>query len=110
MTWKTSEDIESAKIKKNNKRPDFTFVAFSGAIHSQDLVDLASDEAREAALLKQLRKVYPGIDTQITNSKFVNWLRKLFTQGSYYFPAPKEVSAWGPFWKTGSLAHIIRES
>ncbi len=96
MTWETSEDIESAKIKKNNKRPDFTFVAFSGAIHSQDLVDLASDEAREAALLKQLRKVYPGIDTQITNSKFVNWPRKLFTQGSYYFPAPTEVSALGP--------------
>jgi monoamine oxidase len=103
MTWETSEDIESAKIKKTNQQPDFTFVAFSGAVHSQDLVDLASDQAREAVLLKQLKRVYPGIDAQITNSKFVNWPRKLFTQGSYYFPAPKEVSAWGPFWKTGYL-------
>ena len=33
----------------------------------------------------------------------MNWPRKLFSQGSYYFPAPKEVSAWGPFWKTGYL-------
>ena len=103
MTWETSEDIESDQIKKNNKRPDFTFVAFSGADHSQELVDLASDAAREGALLKQLRGVYPGIDTQITNSKFVNWPRKLFSQGSYYFPAPKEVIAWGPLWKTGYL-------
>jgi monoamine oxidase len=33
----------------------------------------------------------------------MDWPRKLFTQGSYYFPAPKEVSSWGPFWKTGYL-------
>jgi monoamine oxidase len=101
MTWETSEDIESTKIKKNNKRPDFTFVAFSGAIHSQDHVDLASDEAREAALLKQLRKVYPGIDTQITNSRFVNWPRKLFTQGSYYSPPPRKSALGAP---SGKLA------
>lgn len=103
MTWETSEDVDNVKIKKINKQPDFTLVGFSGASHSQELVNLASDEAREAALLKQLRRVYPGIDTQITNSKFINWPRKRFTQGSYYFPAPKEVSAWGPFWKTGYL-------
>jgi monoamine oxidase len=100
MTWETTEDIHKVKI---NRQPDFAFVAFSGASHSQKLVDLASDPAREAALLKQLRGVYPGIDAQITNSKFMDWPRKLFTQGSYYFPAPKEVTAWGPFWKTGYL-------
>ena len=103
MTWETSQDIDSRKIKKINKQPDFTFVAFSGARHSQELVNLVSDRARNAALLKQLGNVYPGIDTQITNSKFMDWPRKLFTQGSYYFPAPNEVSAWGPFWKTGYL-------
>jgi monoamine oxidase len=100
MTWETSEDIK--KVKFNNQ-PDFALVGFSGASHSQKLVNRASDQARKAALLKQLRSVYPGIDTQITNSKFMNWPRKLFTQGSYYFPAPNEVSAWGPFWKTGYL-------
>jgi len=100
MSWETSEDIHKVKVNRN---PDFTFVAFSGASHSQSLVNLASDQAREAAVLQQLRSVYPGIDTQITNSKFMDWPRKFFTQGSYYFPAPKEVSAWGPFWKTGYL-------
>ena len=103
MTWETSEDIDDARVKKINKQPDFAFVAFSGASHSQKLVDCASDEAREATLRKQLSSVYPGIGTQITKSKFMDWPRKLFTQGSYYFPAPKEVSAWGPFWKTGYL-------
>jgi monoamine oxidase len=100
MTWETSEDIHKVKV---NKKPDFTFVAFSGASHSQELAGLASEQCRKAALLEQLRSVYPGIDTQITNSKFIDWPHKLFTQGSYYFPAPKEVSAWGPFWKTGYL-------
>jgi monoamine oxidase len=100
MTWETTEDVHKLKI---NKRPDFALVAFSGADHSQTLLNLASDQARKAALQKQLRSVYPGIDAQITTSKFMNWPRKLFTQGSYYFPRPKEVTAWGPFWKAGYL-------
>ena len=102
-TWETSEDIENVRIKQIDTQPDFSFVAFSGAGHSQKLVNLASDQARKAALLKQLASVYPGMHTQVINSKFMDWPRKLFTQGSYYFPAPKEVSAWGPFWKTGYL-------
>jgi monoamine oxidase len=100
MTWETTEDVDKVKI---NKQPDFAFVAFSGAGNSQKLIDLASDQAREVALLKQFSSVYPGIHVQITDSKFMDWPRKLFTQGSYYFPAPKEVTAWGPFWKTGYL-------
>jgi len=100
MTWETTEDVEKVKI---NKKPDFALVAFSGARHSQDLVDLASDQARETALQTQLMSVYPGIDQQIVKSEFMNWPHKLFTQGSYYFPAPKEVTSWGPFWKTGYL-------
>jgi len=100
MTWETTEDVHKSKI---NKRPEFALVAFSGASHSQDLLDLASDDARKVALETQLRKVYPRIAAQITDSKFMDWPGKLFTQGSYYFPAPGEVTAWGPFWKTGYL-------
>jgi hypothetical protein len=99
MTWETTEDV---KVKINNQ-PDFALVAFSGAGHSQKLVNLASDQARKAALRNQLTSVYPGIDAQIKKSKFMDWPGKLFTQGSYYFPAPNEVTAWGPFWKTGYL-------
>jgi monoamine oxidase len=101
MTWETTEDTKHPK--KTNKKPDFAFVAFSGADHSQELVGLGSDEAREAALRKQLTSVYPGIEAQIKKSIFMNWPGKHFSQGSYYFPAPNEVTAWGPFWKTGYL-------
>jgi hypothetical protein len=100
MTWETAEDVDKVKI---NKQSDFALVAFSGASHSQELLDLASDQAREAALLKQLSGVYPEIAAQITNSKFMDWPSKLFTQGSSYFPAPDEVTSWGPSWKTGYL-------
>lgn len=99
MTWETTEDVKV----RINKQPDFALVAFSGAGHSQELVDLASDQAREAALRKQLTSVYPGIEDQIKKSKFMDWPRKHFSQGSYYFPAPDEVTGWGPFWKTGYL-------
>jgi monoamine oxidase len=99
MTWETTEDVKV----RINKQPDFALVAFSGAGHSQKLVDLGSDEAREAALRNQLTGVYPGIEHQIKKSKFMDWPGKHFTQGSYYFPAPNEVTAWGPFWKTGYL-------
>jgi monoamine oxidase len=100
MTWETTEDVDKVKI---NKQPGFALVAFSGATHSQDLLDLASDQARKLTIEKQLSNVYPEIGAQITKSQFMNWPRKLFTQGSYYFPAPKEVTSWGPFWKTGYL-------
>lgn len=104
MTWETTEDVDVKIGKvKINRRPEFALVAFSGASHSQDLVNLPSNQSRQAALLKQLGSVYPRIGAQITNSKFMDWPRKLFTQGSYYFPSPKEVTTWGPFWKTGYL-------
>ena len=104
MTWETTEDMHHPRRKTNrNKKPNFAFVAFSGAGHSQALVNKRSDQAREATLLDQLRRVYPGIDAEVIDSKFMNWPKKHFTKGSYYFPAPKEVRAWGPFWKTGYM-------
>lgn len=102
MTWETTEDLKvRAGRFKINKHPDFALVAFSGATHARELVNRRSDAARENALRKQLTTVYPGIDAQIADSKFMNWPSKCFTQGSYYFPAPREVTAWGPFWKSG---------
>jgi monoamine oxidase len=104
MTWETTEDIHHPRRRANpNKNPNYALVAFSGAAHSQALVNLPTDRARKAVLLNQLRLVYPGIGAAVIESKFMNWPRKHFTQGSYYFPAPKEVRAWGPFWKTGYM-------
>jgi monoamine oxidase len=104
MTWETTEDTHHPRRKTNpNKKPNYAFVAFSGAGHSEELVDLPTDRDRKAVLLEQLRRVYPRISSQIIDSKFMNWPRKHFTQGSYYFPAPREVREWGPFWKTGYM-------
>jgi len=103
MTWETTEDTEHPEEANPNRKPNYVFVAFSGAGHSRRLVKLPSNRARKAALLDQLRHVYPGIDAEVIDSKFMNWPKKHFTQGSYYFPAPTEVSTWGPFWKTGYM-------
>ena len=46
--------------------------------------------------------VYP-LSVKLNCLQLQPWPGKHFTQGSYYFPAPIEVTAWGPFWKTGYL-------
>jgi len=92
MTWETTEDV---KVKINNQ-PDFALVAFSGAGHSQELVNLASDQAREAALRNQLASVYPGFDAQIKKGEIHGLARQTLHSGFLLFPGSGRSHRLGP--------------
>lgn len=51
---------------------------------------------REANYLAELEKIYPGAREQFVKAKFINWQADPFVGGSYSFPAPGEVTTFGP--------------
>jgi monoamine oxidase len=91
ITWETTEA---------DTRGDFVMVAFSG---SDDAKTCASwdERNRRSNYVQALATVYPGIDSEITKTEFINWPNEEWAKASYYFPRVNEVTVWGPFWKSG---------
>jgi len=91
LTWETTEA---------DKRPGYTMVAFSGA---EDAIRLSKLGTRKLASVYNgtLQTAYPGIKLQITKRTFMNWPKERWSNASYYFPRPGEVTRWGPFWHAG---------
>jgi monoamine oxidase len=94
LTWETSE-------ANPDDDPSFTMVAFAGANHASEFLELRSDKDRRETLLETLKITYPGIDRELRNFEIENWLKDPLTKGSYYFPRPGEIMKWGRFWKNG---------
>jgi monoamine oxidase len=93
ITWETTE-------AHKNTDPNFTMVSFSGSDDALRLSGL-KENAVGKRVMDTLRPVYPGIDEQVQGMKFMDWPKVEFTEASYYFPAPKEVTKWGPLWQAG---------
>jgi len=91
LTWETTEEDKSG---------DFVLVAFSGAVDADQCVGWAPAD-RDKNYLDAMDVPYPGINQQIQNQRFMNWPQEKWTRASYYFPRLREVTAWGPLWKTG---------
>lgn len=91
LTWETTEA---------DTQPDYTMVAFSGA---KDAIRLSKLGTRKLASVYNgaLQTAYPGIKLQITKRTFMNWPKEPWSNASYYFPRPGEVTRWGPFWHAG---------
>jgi monoamine oxidase len=91
LTWETTEED-----------PDGTFVmvAFSGASDAETCAAWQEKE-RKDKYIDAMREPYPGIGDQIGDTKFMNWPAEDWSKASYYFPRVNEVTAWGPFWKSG---------
>jgi monoamine oxidase len=92
LTWETTED---------DKTGDYVVVAFSGAEDADQCVAWDPNQ-RDRKYLDAMHEPYPGINQQIQGQqKFMNWPQEPWSLASYYFPRLNEVTAWGPFWKTG---------
>jgi monoamine oxidase len=91
LTWETTE---------NDTAGDFVMVAFSGA-DDADRCSKWSDDQRRSKYMDALHFPYPGISESLRALEFIDWPRVEWTQASYYFPRPNEVTSWGPFWKNG---------
>jgi monoamine oxidase len=101
LTWETTEE---------EKGGDFVLVAFSGAVDAVECAGWSASE-RDKKYLDAMQAPYPGISHEIRDQRFKNWPEDQWTRGSYYFPRPREVTAWGPLWKAGygGWFHFARE-
>ena len=87
LTWAATESL--------TERGPLALTLFSGAAESERLRRLAPAE-RRAQALDSLAPAYPRLGQVIENERFVDWPGFPLTRASYSFPAPGQVTAFGP--------------
>jgi monoamine oxidase len=98
MTWETTEEDPEDK-------PQFGLVAFSGAEEARKLSRMDS-AGRTAIYAKRVGGVYRHYHTELVRHKFMDWPNEDWTKASYCFPAPGEVTKWGPIYKAGFMNRL----
>lgn len=68
---------------------------YGGGPSAETAIAWSADE-REKKYLEELESLYPGAREQFVKGKFINWLADPYARGSYSFPAPGEVTTFGP--------------
>jgi monoamine oxidase len=58
--------------------------------------------AHDRAYEEQLEKLYPGYSKHFVRSRFMDWPSDHWVQASYSFPAPGEVTKFGPLLRAGA--------
>ena len=93
MTWETTEmDRDDAA--------QFGLVAFSGAKKATTLSNQTA-AARAKDYIRELEPVYHRYKAELRGYRFMNWPQEAWTKASYCFPAPGDVTKWGPIYKSG---------
>lgn len=76
------------------------FTSFSGGPAAEQ-ARAKEGAARDAAYKEALEKFYPGFGENFVSSRFMDWPGEQWTQASYSFPAPGEVTKIGPLLRKG---------
>jgi monoamine oxidase len=91
QTWETTESYSN---------PDFGMVAFSGAIHADQLSQL-TDPAAQKSVITNLERIYRKAGANLVGFEFVNWPTKPWAMASYSFPNSGDIMRWGPKFSEG---------
>lgn len=86
MTW-AATDPES--------RGPVALTLFSGG-HQAEALRRVDPDRRNASAFQSLSPAYPDVPAAHIKSRFVDWPGMPMTLGSYSFPAPGQVTAFGP--------------
>jgi monoamine oxidase len=86
LTWVPGERGESGP---------YPFTLFSGGSQAQRMCDLPLQERLYRAA-DSIEPVYPGVSNGIQKHRFVGWPIMSNVRASYSFPAPGQVTAFGP--------------
>lgn len=76
-------------------RPHGSFTLFSGSEASERLRALPARQRREAAI-ESLKPAYPDLSGATVAERFVDWPSMPLARASYSFPAPGQVTQFGP--------------
>jgi monoamine oxidase len=86
-----------------------SFHCFSGGSAANKSLAIPRKEV-EAAYLKELETIYPGITENFVKSMYMDWPRDAWAMASYSFPAPGQVTTVGPMlYKGMSPIHFAGE-
>src|ERR1700676_1048711 len=91
QTWETTESYS---------KPDFGMVAFSGAVHADQLSQL-TDTVAQASVITSLERVYKETGANLAEFELVNWPKKPWAMASYSFPNCGDIIRWGPKFSKG---------
>jgi monoamine oxidase len=96
QTWETTESYSN---------PNYGMVAFSGAVHADELSRL-TDPAAQASVITNLEKVFKNTRANLVGFEFVNWPTKPWAMASYSFPNCGDIMRWGPKFSEGYKGKI----
>lgn len=91
MTWHATDN----QFPDGEDNAPVGMVAFSGGPSAAACRGRIGAE-REAAYRRTLEKVYPGFAENVIRTRFMDWAGDPWTQASYAFPAPGEITRLGP--------------
>ena len=77
---------------------------FSGGPQAEQARQIPKGE-RDAAYLKQLEALYPGMKENLVQTRFMDWPGDPWTLTGYSFPAPGQVTTVGPLLRKG-VGHL----
>ena len=86
LTWAATEE---------HSRGPVALTLFSGANQAEALRRIAPAERQERAV-ESLAPAYPGLAEAVIKGRFVDWPGMPLVRASYSFPAPGQVTAFGP--------------
>jgi monoamine oxidase len=85
LTWAATDET----------RTPVALTLFSGASQAENLRRVAPAE-RQGAAIASIAAAYPGLADAVTKHRFVDWPGMPLVRASYSFPAPGQVTAFGP--------------
>lgn len=86
LTWASTDP---------HRRGPVGLTVFSGADAAEDLRRLAPPE-RDAWAFRTLSVAFPDVEAAVVKERFIDWPGFPLTRASYSFPAPGQVTAFGP--------------
>jgi monoamine oxidase len=75
--------------------------AFSGAQAAEACLAYPKDQ-RDARYREKIEPLYPGFGENFVRSRFMDWPRDEWAQGSYSFPAPGFLTKYAPVLAAGA--------
>jgi monoamine oxidase len=107
FTW----DATDAQGAVDGTNDGACLTAFSGGPRVEKALAM-SDEERHKAFAALYEQLYPGFKDNLVKKRYMDWPRHPWTQASYSFPAPGQVTTVGPLLARahmGGKLHIAGE-
>lgn len=88
--------VQIGWVSGESEKDGVAYTLFNGADRTQQMREIGSPEARVREACKSLAPAFPHLLDFVKRDLFVDWPGMPRVKGSYSFPAPGEVTRFGP--------------